>query len=101
MGSVFLVRPAALLANRSRLDSVFAARKSQIGMVRLLGVRFVLGFALRRLSVQDIERRCGELLGCRACAVDGAPAELAFDVDLPEELRWVRQSAGARQERPD
>lgn len=101
MGSVFLVRPAALLANRARLDAVFLARKSQLGMVRLLGFRFVLRFAMRLLSVQDIEQRCGELLGCRGFAVDGAPAELAFDVDLPEELHWVRQHAGAPQETPD
>ena len=36
MGGVFLVNPAALEANRLHIERVFAARKSQIAMARLL-----------------------------------------------------------------
>jgi molybdopterin-guanine dinucleotide biosynthesis protein A len=89
MGCAFLVHPAAIAANRAHLESVFAARKSQIGMARLLGFSFILKFLMRRLSIPDIEARCRQILGCSGTAIPHVPAELAFDIDRPSDYRYA------------
>jgi hypothetical protein len=94
MACAFLVNPAAIEANRVHLEKIFAARKSEIAMARLLGFPFVARYLTRRLTVAQVERRCGEILGCRGAAVIGAAPELAFDIDRPEEYRYAK-TAGA------
>ena len=97
MGCAFLVNPSALRQNRIHIERVFAARKSQPAMARLLGLEFIARFLFGRLDVAHIERRCAQILGCRGRAVHGCPPELAFDIDLPGEYRYAAQQAAAQQ----
>lgn len=98
MGCGFVVSPAALLAARPRVEQVFDARKSQLKMVALLGIGFVIRFALRRLTVDEIVDRCSKLLGCRAVVVRGAPPGLAMDLDEPADYEFAcRRMAGCAQ----
>ncbi len=89
MGCAFLVNPEALLTNRHHVERVFAARKSQLQMARLLGVSFVWRFLTRRLTMGDVEARCVAILGCCGKALLESPPELAFDIDLPREYRYA------------
>lgn len=87
IGCTFLVNPSAILQNRDHLERVFAARKSKLGMVQLLGLPFLFSFLMRRLTVSQVVGQCERILGCKGAAVFGAPPELAFDIDLHEEYR--------------
>ncbi|HET6383957.1 MAG TPA: nucleotidyltransferase family protein [Armatimonadota bacterium] len=89
LGGAFLLTPQAVLNNRRHIERIFKARKSQVGMVRLLGFSCAARFLCRRLTVAHVERRASHLLGLRGAAVKNAPAELAFDIDLPEEYDYV------------
>lgn len=94
IGCAFLVDPAALVRNRSAVERVFAARRSRVGMARILGPAFVLRFLARRLTVGHIEQRCQEMLGCTGRGIRGCAPELALDIDYPEDYRYaVRCSA--------
>ena len=95
MGCGFLVNPQAIRANHDHMERVFAARKSQIGMARLLGLGFIVRFVTRRLTVAHIEQRCATMLGCSSRAVPGSPPELAFDMDHIGEYRYATALAGA------
>jgi hypothetical protein len=92
MGGVYLVNPGALLGRGKRLEDVFAARKSQFRMACLLGPKFILRFLTKRLTVADIESKCGDLFRCCGYAIRNSPPELAFDMDELKEyeyyLRW-------------
>ena len=85
--SVLLVRPTALKANRALLDSVFAARKSQIQMAKLLGLGSVLRFVSGNLRIADAERRASQLTGCRCRALLECSPHLVVDIDSAEEYR--------------
>jgi len=89
LGCGFVVNPKAIEANRDHIERVFAQRKSQLGMARLLGFGFVAKFLAGRLTVADIERRCGEMLGFSGEAIPGSPPELAFDLDRVDEYRYA------------
>lgn len=97
MGCVFLVRPAAIVAAREHIERVFRARKSQIAMARLLGLRFLAAWALGRLTVEDIEARCCDILGCRGRAVRNGAPELAFDIDGLEDYLYAEAHASSRE----
>jgi len=93
-GSQFIVRPHALHANRPLLEALFQARKSQLGMVRLLGVGLTLRFLTRRLRIVDVEQRGSALTGCRCQAVGDCYPELAFDIDSLADLEYAAQWDG-------
>lgn len=91
MGGVFRLEVDALLRNREHLERITAARKSQMAMVRLFGVGFILKFLTRRLTVPDLEQRCAEILRCRGMAVRDCAPELAYDIDTAAEWRYARE----------
>lgn len=94
MGSSFLVNPEAIHRNRDVIERVFAVRKSQIGMARLLGIGFIFRLITKHLTIDHIERRCGEILGCTGTAVRESPPELAYDIDHIEEYKYAVQAIG-------
>jgi len=85
---IFAVRPGAILGKMELVSSAFEARKSQWGMVRLLGPRLLWEFATKRMSAKSIANRLERLLGCRIGLVENAPSETAFDIDTIEDYRY-------------
>ena len=89
IGCAVLINPAAILRNYRMVERVFAARRSQFGMARLLGPRFIWRFLTRRLTIEQIESKCLEMLGCTGGAIRGCAPELGFDIDYPEDYRYA------------
>lgn len=95
IGCAFLVNPEALISNRRMIESVFAARKSQLAMARLLGPLFIWRFLTRRLTVAHIEQRALGLLGATGRGIPGCPPELALDIDRLEDYRYAARRCPA------
>lgn len=89
IGSAFLVDPVSIERNRALIEQVFRARKSQLGMARLLGVGLVVRFLTRRLTVSVIEKRCRRMLGCSTAAVFGCSPSLGYDIDNIKEFHYA------------
>lgn len=85
-GGLAAISPRFLQHCGPRLMAAFAARKSKLALGRLLGISFLVRFALGLLRVEDIVRRAESLLDCRAAAVCLAHAECGFDVDSKADL---------------
>lgn len=95
-GSVCLVNVELALRNAALLRRCFTARKSQLGMASLLGVRVMLRYASGRLKVTDIERRLSGLTRGKAVAVRGAHPALAMDCDSLIDVEYVRARQAMR-----
>lgn len=100
-GNLALLDPAFLRAREGLLREAYARRKSVVGLARLLGPATLLRLAASRalpglLSIADAEAAVGRALGTSARAVVSAYAEIASDVDKPEDLqaarRWMDQT---------
>lgn len=89
MGCAFLINPAVISANRPRVDEVFEARKSQLEMARMLGLGFIMRFLTHTLTVDRIQQRCSEILGCSVCGVHNSAPELAYDIDDQDEYFYA------------
>ena len=89
LGGAFLVDVAAMNSGRAHFESVFAARKSNWKMARLIGLPFALRYATGRLTSGDIAAKASEILQCRGMAVYNADPVLGFDIDLVAEYTYA------------
>jgi CTP:molybdopterin cytidylyltransferase MocA len=93
-GSAFYFAPGIGPRIEQVAAQLFTARKSLWGMARLLGPALLVTFALRRLTVHDVEQRAHRVLGLRARAVRNAAPQLCYDVDTLGEYEYaLRHSA--------
>ncbi len=88
-GGVFVLPPGSAPRIAAFAAKFFAARKSPLRMAALTGPALLLRFALKRLSIPQLEREAQRLLGIPARGVRGAPAELAYDVDIYPEYEYA------------
>lgn len=66
------------------------ARKHAWKLARLVGLRTLLKFALRRLSLKDVEEIGSEMLGRPVKILISPHPELAMDVDKPDQADLLR-----------
>lgn len=89
-GNFALAKPAFFSANEPLFTQAIALRKSPLGLLKLLGLFFVIKFFLGLLSISDIEKRIGEILpGWKAKGVPAPYPEIGMDVDKIEDYRSV------------
>jgi GTP:adenosylcobinamide-phosphate guanylyltransferase len=77
-------------------NACYAARKSPIGMAKLLGPGFLVALLTRQLTVASAEAKLSSLSGCRFGAVLMNDASLAFDVDKLDDYEVARRTLQKR-----
>lgn len=88
-GGVFHIPAGATARIRSFATALFDARKAPWRMATIAGPMLLLKFALKRLSIGDLEARARKVLGVKVAAIRNAAPELAFDVDTADEYRYA------------
>ena len=99
-GSILMVRPDAIEKNLALIEKLFAVRKSQFGMARLLGFPFLLRFLTGVLTVAQAETRAGDLTGCRCRALMDAPPQISADIDSLADYDWATSFLAERGDTP-
>ncbi len=96
LGGMFLLNPQTMIRGRSHFEQVFAARKSNLKLAKLIGLPTALRYVTRRLSSEHIVQRASQILNCTGAVVKGAevPTEIGFDIDLLEEYQYARNRFG-------
>ena len=90
-GNLALVSRQFVERQQQQLKRAFASRKNPIGLLRLLGGRFVFRYLLGHLTVADIVQRARQILGCEVMVVNSPYPEISFDVDKPDHVAIARQ----------
>lgn len=80
-GCMYMFDVAAFKKALPHIEEVFKNRKSKVGMVRLLGPKFLLKFATGTLQVRDVEKKVKDMLGIEGAAIPNSAPELAYDID--------------------
>jgi hypothetical protein len=91
-GNCVVIHSKSVPKLQRAIQAVLAARKSKQEMIGLLGWKFTMRFALKRVTSQEVEDR--------ACAITGLPIRFIrdcsplfpIDIDDPEDwdylMRW-------------
>ena len=95
LGGIFRVEVATLRRVRPHLEQMFAARKNNLQMAQPIGIPFIVRYLFRRLTVDQIVAHAGRILQCRGAVRPPRPPEIAFDIDIPEELAYACHFAEA------
>ncbi len=80
-GSIFRLEVARCLESISQIGKSFNARKSAVGMARLLGFSVLLKFFLGTLSYSDLQKRCEEIICAPVALIRGCSAGITIDID--------------------
>ena len=100
-GGNMVVAERELLVRIGEIVSLsFSARKSLVGLARLLGVGFVFKFVVGMASLRDIEARATKVLGAPAAAIVLEKPDAAMDVDTVEHLKTVESVLASRLSQP-
>jgi len=95
-GGCVVIAADAVPKVRQTLLRVLTARKSLWPMVALLGPWFALRFALKRVDVDDVERRASRLIEMPFRFVPNSSPVFAIDVDDPEDWVFLQQWASVQ-----
>lgn len=91
-GNAVLFKRDFIARHGSLVRSLYAARKRPWRLAGMLGMGFALRLLAGELSLQQVERRAGEILHGTARAIISRFPELGFDVDRPEDLEAARRA---------
>lgn len=89
-GNVVLINPQVVLARRQRILQAVQLRKHPVKLCRMLGFKFFLKLMIGRLSVAEIEKRVGEILGFIGAGIVSKYPEVGVDVDKPSDLELAK-----------
>ncbi len=70
-------------------ETVHRARKYPWKLMQLLGLKFLLKYLLRQLTIADIEQKVGQITGCPVKVLFVPHAELAMDADKPHQVEII------------
>jgi GTP:adenosylcobinamide-phosphate guanylyltransferase len=96
-GCMYAASVSALRRARPHIERVFEQRKSKLGMARLLGFGFVVGYLFKTLSIEDVQAKIRSLLDCDGAAVPESPPELAYDIDDFEDYEYAVRHIALRE----
>ena len=91
-GGLVAMRPRAFEALERFLGRLGAARKNPLRLASIFGYEAVARYALRQLSIVDVERRAATLLGVRAAAAVCSHPEIAENVDRVSDIAIVERA---------
>lgn len=93
-GDILLAHASLADHNRALWDALTNARKHAWQLARIVGLRFLVKFLFRRVTLRDIEEAAARIIGRPAHIILSPYAELAMDVDKPHQLEMLRAELG-------
>ncbi|MHA1910439.1 MAG: NTP transferase domain-containing protein [Candidatus Kariarchaeaceae archaeon] len=88
-GDMHLADPRIVIDNQGVFSQLLASRKSFWKLSKIIGLRTLIRYLFRRLSVADAEKKLSKAISAKARAVTVPFAEMAMDVDKPYQLDIV------------
>ncbi|MDQ6823625.1 MAG: NTP transferase domain-containing protein [Candidatus Eremiobacteraeota bacterium] len=88
-GSLCYVPPGSGPLLDAVAQKFFRVRKNALRMALLLGPNLLLRYAMKRLTIADLERRAERMVGVRATAVGNSAPSLCYDIDSIEDYAYA------------
>lgn len=92
--NIVLVDGGFIRRHEKLIREFYEHRKNPLRLAGMLGAGFVLRLLAGRLTIADLERRVGQVIGGEARGIISHYPELAFDVDKVGDLESIRELLG-------
>jgi GTP:adenosylcobinamide-phosphate guanylyltransferase len=85
-GNLFFLDPRVVEEKQEWIAQMVENRKKPLAMAQVLGLKIILKYLLKRLCIEDVEKRVEKVLGMRGLAIITPYPEIGFDVDKVEHV---------------
>ena len=90
-GNITFFKPDVFFQNKKLIKELFENRKSTWKYAKILGLKFILKFLFKTLTMREIEKRVTDIIGYNSIAVMVSYPEIMIDLDKPSDLKLIRK----------
>ncbi len=90
-GNIVFFKPEVFFQNKELLQGLFNNRKNNLKNAKILGLKCILKFLFKTLTIEDAEKRVTDIIGYSSGAVMVSYPEIMIDLDKPSDLRLIRK----------
>jgi GTP:adenosylcobinamide-phosphate guanylyltransferase len=90
-GNIIFFKPDVFFQNKKLINELFENRKATWKYAKILGLKFILKFLFKTLTLREIEKRVTDILGYNSVAVMISYPEIMIDLDKPSDLKLIRK----------
>lgn len=90
-GNIVFFKPEVFFQNKKLIKELFDNRKAAWKYVKILGLKFILKFLFKTLTLEEVEKRVTEIFGYNSIAAMTSYPEIMIDLDKPSDLKLIRK----------
>ena len=90
-GNIIFFKPEVFFKNKKLIKELFDNRKAIWKYVKILGLKFILKFLFKTLTLEEIEKRVTCIIGYNSIAAMISYPEIMIDLDKPSDLKLIRK----------
>jgi len=84
-GNIVFFKPDVFFQKKELIKELFDNRKSTWKYAKILGLKFILKFLFKTLTLEEVERRVTDIIGYNSIAVMVSYPEIMIDLDKPSD----------------
>ena len=90
-GNIVFFKPEVFFEKKKLIKELFDNRKATWKYVKILGLKFILKFLFKTLTLEEIEKRLTGIIGYNSVAAMISYPEIMIDLDKPNDLKLIRK----------
>lgn len=90
-GNIIFFKPEVFFQKKKLIKELFDNRKDTWKYVKILGLKFILKFLFKTLTLEEMEKRVTDILGYNSIAAMISYPEIMIDLDKPSDLKLIRK----------
>ena len=90
-GNIVFFKPEVFFQNKELIQGLFNNRKNNLKNAKILGLKCILKFLFKTLTIEDAEKRVTDIIGYNSGAVMVSYPEIMIDLDKPSDLKLIRK----------
>lgn len=90
-GNIVFFKPEVFFQKKKLIKELFDNRKATWKYVKILGLKFILKFLFKTLTLEEVEKRVTDIIGYNSIAAMISYPEIMIDLDKPSDLKLIRK----------
>lgn len=90
-GNIIFFKPEVFFQKKKLIKELFDNRKATWKYVKILGLKFILKFLFKTLTLEEIEKRVTDIFGYNSIAAMISYPEIMIDLDKLSDLKLIRK----------
>lgn len=89
-GNIIFFKPKVFFQNKELIQEIFNNRKDNWKNAKKLGIKFILKFLFKTLTIEEAEKRVTDIFGYNSVAIMVSHPEIMIDLDKFSDLKLIR-----------